>query len=488
MSFSLKLEVERPRVLFQQDAQFVAQLTNTSRQAIPVDLPPMNPRNPIVRILDLETGVEREHRREPGDRSMPMGPLPMAPKQQATASFSLSEFLPSARPGKYEVAAVWEWGEGHRVESNAVEVELLPTTARADAWVSRTPGRDDELWGVWVDVAGDEPQVVRSRVVLGAGGGVRETRALWPCKRRARPMLSTSFPGQPMGRQWVAWVDGGDLIYGHVDMTGEVSKLRKQALPRDDALLAAPLHCEDKSAGADAPVGAALLVMGPPGGAEFGIQAVALDKKATAGGVAGARGPRPDHVWSHVFGPSQRWVTMLQSHGTTNTLLTSPWPGLRRADIQVTDVASWEGRVLAADSRMLSDGRAGGSVLLHSTHGGSNHLEVVTWALRSDGLCEVDDVQELAWEWHRAITDARIARRHDGRPGALMRDAPDGQWWCWDGARDPEPVGGEWCRTDQPLGLGFLGGCADPLVVGGRFKHGWGVAYASGKPLPTRMK
>ena len=414
--------------------------------------------------------------------------MPMAPKQQATASFSLSEFLPGARPGRYEVSALWEWGDGHRVESNVVEVELLPTTARADAWVSRTPGRDDERWGVWVDVAGDEPQVVRSRLVLGAGGGVRETQALWPCSRRARPMLSTSFPERPVSGQWVAWIDGGDLLYGWVDGAGQVSKLRKQALPRDDALLAAPLHCEERSAGGDPPVGAALLVMGPPGGAEFGVQAIALDKRATAGGLAAARGPRPEHVWSHAFAANQRWLAMLQQQGPRMVLLTSPWPGLRRADIHVVESGVWEGRLLAADAGMLADGTAGGAALLHVQRGGRNHLELVSWSLRSDGSCAPGETFELAWEWHREIRDARVALRQDGRPGALIRDAVDGQWWVWDGQQDPAPVIGEWCRSDQPVRLAFLGGVAEPLVVGGRFEHGWGVAFPDGRPLPARSK
>jgi hypothetical protein len=490
MTLALSLTAEETDLLVQQDTEFSVALRNAGKRMISLGLPPLDPTQPVVRVLNLQTGTEDEFRVKKAPGGIRHGPATLAPGQSLSSSFSLLRRVPDLAPGNYEVRVAWSYdGGAEESVSNPVRIQVAPTTPRNPQFATAAAGNGTYEYAAWVNMASDPPFVVRSRFAICPGASVSGALPVAKCPTDCRPVISSPGTQTMVACQWVAWVEDMTLKFAHVDDAQGVSKVEDLNLPSAEIRIVPPLFCSPRTSQTIRPAGAALLCLGLPGATQFRLQTLELrEDKANPLGAGNLPGRMPD--WIKGFARlSDEWLaTWIQVTGQDVKLTRGSWPGLKAQEVAPKELGKWQGQFLCADAALGRDFSIHGAILMWETPEGEEvrKLFVNPWKLSPKNEFSKLDPVEVTWKPADPITAHSLRVNDEGAPAALLRDV-DGTWHVFDGKKVVDaPV--LYQKTKQPIELAFLNGIQDPVLIVGTMALGFRIVDLGGNPIKPRPK
>ncbi len=480
MALDVKLTIEKTEFLFQESPPCLLVLTNAGRDAVQVLHPAVSESMPILRVVDSRTGEETLFQKKP-EGWVPEEPQELPPGKSIERGFLLLEEVQFPSPGPYQISAIYEYNDGtHRVESAPVKVNILPATPKNLSLVHNGPGGSAAvLFGSWVNLAADPPQLVWSRLEAAPGGGVVNVHSLTKTGLETRPALSAPPNRKVAESHWVAWLEENQLKYLHFDENMGASAVNKFELPKLQLEIVSPLHTDPITDTRVRPGGAALVWMGDEEGSRSGLQVIELTpNKAAAGETVNLPGSRPRWMMSVERSDGLKQVAYVQTAGDRTVLSAVPWP--EKGAAPPRKLAEWKGKFVSAGATIDAADAVWGAVLIWSGAGGEQKLELVSWSLDARGTFAEKKRQEIKWDYSIKIDSAVLRVNAKGVPFLLLRDA-EGEWSVFDGQLKPVPS--PFTPTKLPLDLCFLGGVT-PILVGGRVQMGFQLLQLDGSPLP----
>src|SRR3954467_9512326 len=130
MPLDVQFRITKTTLLAQEDPNCQVLLVNNGKTPVNILNPEFNPHMPILRVMEVKTGVETlQQRKAPmtGDNA-----TPLAPGQQIDSIFTL---LPRAKlplPVEYELSCILMYDNGKsKAESNAIRLTITPVTPKS---------------------------------------------------------------------------------------------------------------------------------------------------------------------------------------------------------------------------------------------------------------------------------------------------------------------------------------------------------------------
>ncbi|MBU4261436.1 MAG: hypothetical protein KKC76_06085 [Proteobacteria bacterium] len=483
VSFSLPAK----SLLYAQDVECFVTLKNSGSSPLDVPLPPLD-NSPIIVAHDLQTGMEKEYRRERERFPISQSPAVFPPGLEHAVSFSLLDVTGPLEPGKYEIRVIWEYGnDSQRSESNGVSLMVLPVKPLSLNLVNAVQGHGAYKFGVFVDGANKTPQILLKGFSMMGGGGDYDVRPVSVCASSIEPVLSEPASGKSARSHWIAWLEEKMLHYLYFDDLEGVREQGVMKLPEGDVAIVTPLYSavfEDEHA---APGGELLLAVKEKSGSLFGMHSVLLAKRGRVVATAEYQGPMPGWIKAHFMADGKRLVTYMQPAGAETEMYLTHWPG-STADVPAPGkVAGWSGALVGAGA--IIDGQdtvRGGTLLFSREDNEQPGLLLQTWSL-THGVTYVEGLSHsIDWPPGKTVREARVRLDDNGKVAALIADG-EGAWYVYDGAGGLRPVPAEIKKTLLPLELAFYEGSGDPVLIVGTETHGFRTMQLDGSSLPQRQ-
>jgi len=224
MPLEVKFTVTTASLRFQEDTPCTFVLTNTGRDPVQVANPAMAPSLPRLKVLNVKTGVEKTFQKSRPAGGMPPIERPLGAGKSLEHDLLLLDLPGELDPGEYDVSLGCRYNKGTEfAESAPVRVKVRATTPR-NLTIEGTSRR--VLYGVWVNLGEDPPEIVRMRYDILKGGGARDLRPVAKASLNTRPLISTPPNGQVCPHHYVAWLDGAELKFLHLHDTQGPSPVR----------------------------------------------------------------------------------------------------------------------------------------------------------------------------------------------------------------------------------------------------------------------
>lgn len=485
MALEVKLSIEKTEFLFQESPRCLLTLTNDGRETIQISNPATSLTMPIFRLTDTRTGEDVVFQKKPSEWEEDIREgLP--PGKTLERGFFLLDEIKITAPGTYRLAAVYEYDAGKKTESAPVKFTILPATPKNlflignGAW-----GSNPVLYGAWVNLASDPPQIVRTLFEALPGGGVRASHSVAKAEAEDRPVLSAPPNRSVAKSHWIAWLDGNFLKFVHFDENMGPSPVGKFELPKLEMEIVGALHSDPVTDTRVRPNGAALIWMGDADGTRSGLQVVELTpNKGTAGGTVNLPGARPSWIASFERSTSVPLALLAQSTGGKVVFSSVPWPDKEKGGALPTKLGEWKGKFAGAGATIDPSDAVLGAVLL-SENGGEG-LELVSWSLDAKGVFAEKGRQKIEWEYGKKLDRAFVRVNSKGVPAAVLRDG-EGKWSIFTGEGKPAPLPGVYAQTKLPFDVAFMGG-TEPVLIGARAQMGFEMIKLDGSPLPAKRR
>ncbi|MBU4261435.1 MAG: hypothetical protein KKC76_06080 [Proteobacteria bacterium] len=495
MALKINLIVTQTDLLYQQDTQCVVNLHNAGGTTLEVGIPPFDVTLPVVHVVNVQTGAEDVYRKKRQTSAIQHDPVSMAAGAAMDTYFNLQDIVPQLLPGYYDIKVAWEYNNGAELaESQVVRLRVSPTTPKNLHLVQAIGGQSGFAYGVWVNLPGDPEKpctIVHSSFALMVNGQVADVVPLLDCGSAHLPIMSAPANGAALRSHWIAWIDGQNLHYTHVDGdSGVVAPRQSLPLPvTEDMDIVAPLHGSTKGDSGLPPEGGILLCHGTRGGAGFHLHSIRLELDNAQGmGATTLNGAKPVWIMSHVRSNEQYLATYAQQEGGELSLFLAPWPGSKSSLPDSSLLMKWTCSFLASGATIGAGDAILGAFLVWKTEDDApRKLVLISWAVSPQNV--VETTGELLIDWHpnTPVRDARVGVNDNGEPIALIKD-DEGTWHVFDGDI-LQPVPGEFSKTKQPIEPGFLNGNAEPLLICGTIGYGFKIIQVDGSPLPiARLK
>lgn len=498
MGLDITFMIEQADMIYQHDPACWIKLKNAGATTLTIWDPKLVPGQPALTVLDVKTGQERHHSKKPppGKPAVPRE-ISLQPGETVTDVFRLRQRVGTLMPGKYELSAVYEYGEDQRhVKSSPVSITIRQATASHLSLVSGRGGAATFFYGAWVNVAAETPELTRTMFHFMLGGGVKNVLPVAPVDVRARPVVSAPRNTSAAPGQWFAWLLGDTLNALYFDEKKGASPALRARLQTEDATIVSPLYF-DTLLQDGTPRGGALLCLGRPGAEGFQILSLGLTPgEATVEGSLNVAGVYPAWIESLVASDGSRRVVYVQTQDGDTSLWSTVWPHTTSStgeSVEPKLLASWSGRFLSAGFTATETDQILGTCLIWSepldedleNTEEQSRLEFVQWSYRPDGKFIEKGKQEVTWTSEEPIEEARISVNGEGTPAALLKDQ-GGRWFVCGGSGDTQPAPGQFMETKLPIDLAFLG--AEPVIVAAVTGLGFELRRLDGSPLPPRRK
>lgn len=487
MALDVKLTVEKTEFLFQESPRCLLTLANNGREAVKIANPVTSLTMPVLKLMDIRTGEETLFQKKPSEwETDPQENLP--PGKSLERGFMLLDEIKIAAPGPYQLSVLYEYDSGKRTESAPVKLNVLPATPKNLQLVNNGPGGSIAVvFGAWVNLAADPPQIVRTQFDALPGGGIRASHTITKAEVNSRPVLSAPPNRSAIKSHWVGWLEENFLRFAHFDENLGASPAGKFELPKMDLEIVAPLSSDPATDTRVRPNGAALIWMGDADGTRSGLQVVELTpNKASAGGTVNLPGSRPRWMASFERSNGMKIALYAQTSGDKVVLFSVSWPDKEKGGALPQKLAEWKGKFVAAGATIDASDAIQGAVLLWTGEGANQQLELIGWSLDGRGTFAEKEKQKIEWEYARKIDLAFVRVNSQGAPLAVLRDG-DGNWSVFEGEGRPNPLPGAYAQTKFPLDVVFMGG-TEPLLVGGRAQMGLEMVKMDGSPLPAKRR
>ena len=478
MALDVKFTVKSTNLRFQEDSLAEAVLTNTGRDPLRIANPVMAPELLRLKVVNIKSGVEQVYQRKLPGGAMPAIEKPLGPGKSYEHDLMLLDLPRELNPGEYDVSLGCAYNKGADwAESAPVRVKVRATTPR-NLGIEGTSKR--VLYGVWVNLGEDSPEIVRMRFNVIKGGGARDLRPLGKGSHNAQPVISAPPNGQAQPHTYVAWMDGAEIKFLHLHETDGTSPVRSISLPGGEARIVGPLH-SDPTPDTDArPDGGLLLWMGEKDKAESQLQSL----KLTESGVKPqARlplpGPKRAQMGSFVRADGRRSALIVQASGGKFTLSVIPWPGMAGA---LKKLGEWKGDFLSLGYAMDSGDVVHGSMLFRTGIAPADDLDRIDFALDGKDAFAAKPPVRITINPQDPVQQV-LVRVSDGAAVAALLKGPGG-WSIYDGQNPaavplPEPLK----SSNYPLDVCFLDDLT-PIVIAALKDLGFHLYKIDGSPLP----
>ena len=482
MPLKLVLTLKETSLLYGQDTFCTVLLSNNGINPIHLKLPKMNARRPVLRVLNGRTGDEKVYRREPSAHVMPEEPMQLAPGQSIKESFSLRDIIRDLAVGEYTISVIWEYNEGaDRAESNAVSVKVTPTMPADLSLVDAVGGRSGYKYGVWTNRDNNKPGIFYSSFLLSPGGGIEDIVQVSSEMNQTKPFLSAPAPGAPMRSHWVAWVDGSNLHYTHVDRESGMLPLRKKDLPTGQWEIIAPLYSSVQRVEKKRPAGMILLIGTGQSKNNFKLLWLQLyDGRETSENDAFLTGPKPLWMMSHFSGQGEPYLVFLQSLGEKISLFSAPWSTVKHSNPSPVHLFSGSYSLVGASARVDQNGVLHG-VLLTQDKANYAKIGIINWSLSTEEGGFKRKSAYVSWPGARKISKTDIAVNDAGNRTAVTITDDKGNLYSYDGAGSFGIVKQEVTRYLLVHKIGFSRN--DPVMITGSAQKGFQVLNLDGSPL-----
>lgn len=510
MLLIIDFNIEKPQVLYQESPICAVAFSNAGPATVRVPRPVGGSLLLSTRVVEVKTGVETLHRKTAPAGAPPRRPVLVAlePGKRLQGRFSLRELMPLPPPGKYEISVLCDYNNAaDHAESRPVALTVEPTTARNLSLVSAQGGAAAVLYGAWMNVVSDPPDIVRSCFDVIGGGGVSETVSIAKGTVHTRPILSVPPNGESEDSHWIAWLDERNLHATHYDPRLGPSKIQKLDLGLSGAELVEPLFSDVTEDSSVRPPGAALVFMPSPGNT-FRLTTVELtDKKFSAAGHVDLPGKHPAWIQTLTRGNRSRALLYLQQAEKAVEFSYLPWPsrGVPAASA-AKSLFKWQGQFVGAGATLNDQDQILGATLMWQGEGSGATLQLFGWKVDPKGTfslaapeeepeSEPDDDEvpaapsrpeprRVIWNGQAPIERCLIRLNERGQIAALLLDAA-GRWQVFDGA-ETKPVPAVFSMSKLPLDLGFLGAGPQPVLIAAELGGGFRILQLDGRPLPPK--
>lgn len=477
MALEAKFTVTTTTLRFQEDSVCTFKVTNTGRDPVPVVDAGMMPHDIRLRTVNVKTGAERIYKHIPPGGSLPSDEPPLAPGRSIQIGAMLLDLPRELEPGEYDISMACPYArETALAESPPVRVKIRGTTPR-NLTIEGTGAM--VLFGTWVNVAEDPPEIVRSQFNVLPGGRARDFRPLAKATLAAAPLLSVPANRTVCRHHYVAWRDKGEIRFFHHHETLGTSPVRSIRLPDVEVRIAAPLHSDPPPDNGGRPAGAFLIWMADSGKGDPQLQAVKLTE---AGATAQARsplpGPKPAFLGSFARSDGRRMALVVQATAGSVSLSLVPWPGVSGSSKKLGE---WKGEFVDLGYSMEYSDVLHGSILVRAGVEAHNDLERVDFDLDPKDAFEAKAAVRLSNDPKDPVQRAIVRVSGRGAVVALLR-AASGTWSLYDGDA-VSPLPGSIRTTEFPLDVCFQDDRTPILLVGAK-DLGIRALTTSGEPLP----
>lgn len=484
MSLEITFTIGKTDLILGESPVCTLRLKNTGQAPLVVPTPQGGSGMPAFRVLHVSTGVERLLRGN-------IRPAGQALSQELGQNESVETYIPLLDEislpsvGEYVISAVYEYNAGKSVaESAPVRVKIRPMAVR-NLFVDTVQGA--VVQGVWVNPAGDPPDIVAGRFDILPGGGVESIEAIGKGTLLSRPIISMPPNNTPSAGRWIAWIDKAALAFVHRHQMGGASRPGKFKLSTANVEIVPPVYNEPNKKTKVRGGGAALIWLEKEGGQSSALQIISLladgDRvKAKAGAMIDLPGPRPKWMMQHVRSDSTRLVTFINASGDHLSLNSTTWPDQALTTRQARKLKDWEGEFLAAGATMGLDDVIRGALLIWVGSDPTRKLEMLRWSIDAKGTLSEEQREAIPWPATVPVGPATVRVRVTGIPAALLR-AHGRDWSVYDGFGHLMPVPAPYQQTNLQIDFAFFGG-QEVVLICAELTGGLSVKRMDGSDLP----
>lgn len=478
MSLDVKWSVSKTELRFQEDSACKLKLTNTGNAPLTVCNPVMSPGLVELRVLNLKTGKELIYQVPPPPGSIPDDEATLAPGKSFDKGMMLLDLPRALEPGEYDVSAGCRYNDRkERAESAPVRVKVRATTARNLVVAGL---QNINLYGAWINLGDEAPEIVRMEFDLSPRGGARDLRPIAKASLHALPVISVPRNREACAHHWIAWTEGSDLKFSHLHETQGASPLKTVPTGAAEIRIAAPLHTDPTPDDNGRPQGGLLLWLGERDKKESQLQSIKLTPDGAAALAKSALpGPKPAWLGSFVRSDSRRLALIAQVSDGKIALSELPWPGTAGA---LRKLGEWKGEFVGAGITLGGDDALHGLLLLRA--GPTQPLERFAFKIDAKGVFQAEAPAKLEPEFRGPLSKSIVRVSGDGAGAALLQD-PTGPWSFYDG-RKIAALEEPFKTLRPPLDLAFQESGGPLLIVGGK-DFGLQVLKPDGSPLRPRI-
>ena len=491
-STKLQIDVKIPNtvLLYQQDLFIPVTLKNVSKSSILISVPPMDKRVPLIKLKNLSNNTETEYQRTLTRSTVTHELGRLLPGDKVDTGFNLYDVLPRLNPGNYEIRIGWFFNHvTNIVYSQAIKLNILPTTPEYLNVANAYGGRSNLLFGVWTtrNKITNRSDIIRSRFSLSisdkhSGDAVSHLIKVASCSH-CKPVISTPAVGKVLGSQWIAWIEGRKLFYIHVDDDLGVSTKKSYPVSNDNTEIVSPIYSDEIVNTAIRPNGHVVLLGESSDKKSFTLQSLTINEKnISSSGKINLNGKKPLWIKNHVSSDQTMKIFYLQRDGKKLILHANELLGDKISNNKFVNLNIRLTKFLAANSIINSENMIyGASLLLGENKSVDEKLLLVAWSF-SAGYFNLD-YKSLDWSMNKKIQSANISIDDKGRPATLIKDE-DGHWYVVDkfGHINQLPKIVE--EHNQPMQLVFKDGDSDIFLLTAKSQHGFEILQQDGSPLP----
>ena len=486
MSLIVELGIEKADLLYKQNAYCPVVLKNMSNKPVAVSVPPLDLTNPVVHVLDVQSGEEDDFQQPVSPKATSHSPGQLSPGDALKTGFDLLGIVSNLEPGTYDISIRWSYNGSMVATSNTQRIKVHPCTAKNLQLANAFGGHGDIKYGVWTNLAidpNDKPKIIRCRFTLREGGGITEVMEVAEASVTCKPMLSSPVVGKVVDSQWVSWIEQSTLHFIHVDEKLGVSE--KQSLPVNfNAVeIIPPLYSSEVEDTSVRPSAGLVLQHAIPETGQFRIDSVQLSPRgAKPLGHMLVPGDKPVWSMSHVRSSKQWLISYLQVHQNGLLLSYCPWPGFPTNHPEPVNLALWKSQFIRANASIDDQDVIHGGILMWKLPKDKpRRLVLESWTLKDDDI----KTKELPLDWrpNQMIKDARVGVSDTGNLAVLIKDDED-TWSVSVGGSKFEPLPMSIQKSRQELELVFMEGDGAPLLISGTLSRGFQILQLDGSPLP----
>jgi hypothetical protein len=478
MALDIIFKIDKTDLLYQEDALFTFALTNSGAKPVQIRNPKIEHSTLQLRVINVKTGVQTLYRKPVPGGAMPLREEPLAPRATVDAALSLLWLAP-LEPGDYEISAIFLYTkETEQTESAAVKVKVRPTTP---AGLVLDSVQTTVLHAFWVNVGGDSPELVRTRLDILPGGGVGDLLHVGPVGLRTSPVASKGPNMAVVNCHWLAWLEGKSLKFQHIDKKLGASALKSVDLPFKEAKIVAPLSSSVQTNINIRPSGAVLVWMGDREQRISQLLSIPLNPDGTGqASKADLPGPAPMWLGSFQRTDKKKIALVVQAASGMVSLSEVPWPDTPGAVVR--KLGEWKGEFVAAGMTLGFDDVLHGSIFVRTGVEAHQDLERIDFAEDPKGAFTSKVVGRITADPDDAFTKAFVRVSESGLVVALLQTFK-GNWVLYDG-KSPAALPPLVAKSPFPLDVAFMGGKKPILVVGGK-DAGLKLMNPDGSPLPN---
>jgi len=482
MPLDVQFRIAKTNLLAQEDPNSQVILVNNGKAPVNILNPEFNPHMPVLRVMEVKTGMEMlQQRKAPmtGDKWTPLGP-----GQQIDSIFPLLSRAKLSLPVEYEISCIELYDNGKsKAESNALRVTITPVTPRSLSLVYVQGGWAAMEYGVSVNVATDPPMIVRHAFDVMAGGGVIDAQPVVKTSLRSAPVISAGANKVVMHAHWIGWIEDKAVCFTHFEPSIGALGVSKWNPGDLDAEVVGPMHSDPMPDMKVRPAGAALVWVGDPNANASTLQVLNISPagKISPGARLAVMGARPQGLMSHERADGTRVATYAQKTAGGVALQAVTWhdQGTPRK------LAEWpDADFIAQGGTLTMEDQIRGASLILKNPKGMRTPEVVAWRLDAKGNFTEEKRHAIQWPYAVAVSKGVVRVDPWGNPAVLLADQA-GNWSVYDGKGNTTAAPPPYTTTKLPIDLAFLRQ-AQPVLIVGDISQGYRIVQLNGKPLPER--